>query len=405
MRRMPYSLLSFALIAPVLLSSCKRPHKTSQLPHEAYIWQRHWTAPLHEALTRSTPLISRWHVLSAELERTGHWSDAHPDLSALQHTHRPIIAVFRLNGRLAHWDHRAVIDHITALLTQWKQHDLSPSGIEIDYDAAADRLSDYAAFLHQLHQTLPPSHTLWITALPSWMASFHLDEALQQADHVVLQIHAVRNPHLGLFDAKISQRWLTQFATRRHGPWSVALPAYGSRVSWDERGRITSVRSEATTLTETNIHTELLANPTVIASFIHDEESTTLDGLQSWVWFRLPSAEDQRAWSLPTWHAVLSHQPLRSAITIHVTQTDPALYELSLNNDGTTDALLPPTLTVQTSCPYTMDGSNGYVLNLSPSVPRLERRTNGLLSPGHSRTIGWVRCQNDTPHMVIGTPS
>lgn len=54
------------------------------------------------------------------------------------------------------------------LLRQWQQHGNQVQGLQIDFDSKTKRMYDYALFLQQLRQKLPPEYQLSITGLMDW---------------------------------------------------------------------------------------------------------------------------------------------------------------------------------------------------------------------------------------------
>jgi hypothetical protein len=66
---------------------------------------------------------------------------------------------------------------------------------------------------------------LTVTALPTWLASPQLASLLAVADASTLQVHAVLDPRLGLFDGERARDWMGQYAAQTRRPWHVALPA------------------------------------------------------------------------------------------------------------------------------------------------------------------------------------
>lgn len=54
------------------------------------------------------------------------------------------------------------------LLNRWDAAGNHVVGLQIDFDAATHRLSDYAVFLHELRQRLPPHYALGVTGLLDW---------------------------------------------------------------------------------------------------------------------------------------------------------------------------------------------------------------------------------------------
>ena len=114
--------------------------------------------------------------------------------------------------------------------------------LEIDHDSATARLAGYAAFLGALRSALPGTR-LFATALPTWLASPDFPAFAQAADVLILQVHSIDDPRLGLFDPARAARWVDALARRTSRPFLVALPAYGARAA-ATGGRLLAVSSE-----------------------------------------------------------------------------------------------------------------------------------------------------------------
>lgn len=56
-------------------------------------------------------------------------------------------------------------------LRRWQAAGSQVVGLQVDFDAATPRLSDYAAFLRALRQRLPPQYRLSVTGLMDWSAN------------------------------------------------------------------------------------------------------------------------------------------------------------------------------------------------------------------------------------------
>ncbi|MBB2205675.1 DUF3142 domain-containing protein [Gluconacetobacter takamatsuzukensis] len=374
------------------------------LPSDAYIWQRQWTPAVSAAVTASQDVIHTWRILAAELDGHGTWVATTPDSALLAARHMPVIAVIRIEGQLAEWDEEQLATRILALKTAWQQHGIAVSGIEIDHDCATVRLPAYARFLAQLRGRLGQATPLSVTILPAWLASPALDDVLARVEDAVLQIHAVQNPQFGLFNPGKAHDWLRAFAQRRQGPWHVALPAYGTRVTWGTDGRIAGVESEQDRFMGADSGHELVAPPAEIAAFMKRIEHAPPHGLAGWVWFRLPTADDRRAWSLPAWRAVVTHQPLHAALSVSLRRPSAsAPYDIVLANDGNVDAEGPAAVRIESACPSGADGMNGYSLDYDAKGPLLRRAQPGLLRAGQQSVVGWVRCDRGTIRAYAGT--
>lgn len=382
-----------------------RTRKSTPLPNDAYVWQRKWTPDVTEAMRKSERFVRTWHVLVAEYDHIGEngyrRADVVPDWQALAGGNRPVIAVFRIDGSIKHWDDAALATDIAARLDAWRGHGVAPVGVEIDYDCGTARLASYTRFLRVLRPMLGRTIPLSITALPTWLGSADLDALLASSDEAVLQLHAVMSPVQGLFDAARAQLWMTAFAQHTQHPWRIALPAYGTRVTWNRQGRIVAVESEAPALYPGGIAQELVAAPDAIRAFVMRVDRAPPHGLSGIVWFRLPVDADARAWSFPTWRAVLARAELSPRLAVIARPGDAmGLYDVLLDNTGNTDAVLPRTVHIASAC-LAADGMNGYVLDDDAQGLLLQRSQPGLLRAGTQLDIGWLRCDANRRHEVV----
>ncbi|RXZ32348.1 DUF3142 domain-containing protein [Oxalobacteraceae bacterium CAVE-383] len=412
---MPPLLLLLLLPALAFLTACS-PTSTVSAPltQDAYIWQRRWTPAVPQAMQASGDLVRTWRVLAAESDDADadRWTDVAPDWTALAAAKRPAIMVMRIDGQFAEQQETAMqaatIAHALALVKRWQQAGVRIAGLEIDHDCATARLPAYARLLTALRRQLDPAISLSITALPTWLDSPALDGLLAAADEAVLQVHAVLNPRQGLFDARLAHAWLSEFAKHTQHPWRVALPTYGTRVTWDANGRIAGIESERPMPAPAgpNVAAELVAQPETMAAFVSQIERDRPRGLAGLVWFRLPTTDDARAWSLPTWRAILARQPLTAGLEVLAraprpqlqsaagSRTDAGLRDVMLVNSGGTDAALPSSVRLDARC-RTADGINGYVLETDAQGMYLRRTRDGLLRAGRQRNIGWLVCPQE----------
>jgi hypothetical protein len=379
--------------------------KHPALSNEAYVWQRQWTPALAQAVQKNADVVHGWRVLAAELDGQGQWRVFSPDWNALAATDEPVVAVVRIEGQLAQWDEATLLSHVQNVVTGWRTHGLSFAGVEIDHDGATARLPAYAHFLARLRPVLHPGERLSITALPTWLSSADLDKVLAQVDEAVLQVHAVQSPRAGLFNAEQARAWLASFARHMHKPWRVALPAYGTRVSWDAQGRVAAIESERPTLVNGDGASELFAEPATMQAFVASLDADPPRGLAGIVWFRLPTDDDARAWSTATWRAVLARTPLKVSLLAQVGgRRDAPMHDLLLFNAGNADVPLPSLVRLDTACDLA-DGINGFELQRTTHGLFLLRTQAGLLRAGQQLRIGWLRCQGPAAmHIESGSP-
>jgi hypothetical protein len=383
------SLLAF-LVAAACVLAWGRP--TTPVTSDVYVWQRAWHPALHDAVRQATDLTHAWHVLGAEVTPQGSLRPVAVDFGLMTSTARPVVLVVRIDGQLAGLDGGALVRDIVALHQRWRASGLAMAGVEIDHDCGTARLPAYALWLADLRHGLGAATPLSITALPAWLASPALERVLAQADESVLQVHAVRQPRYGLFDPGLALQWTADYARRVDRPFRVALPTYGTRVGFDAAGVLTDIESESATLRGASERRELSVSPAAVADFMAQVRANPPAHWTGWVWFRLPTADDQRAWRLSTWREVVQGHPLRAVTTVDWRPAEVAsVYDVMLLNCGETDADTPARVTLPAGCSQA-DGANGYHLAVTPTQRFLDADDAGLLHPHASRVIGWMRC-------------
>jgi hypothetical protein len=358
------------------------------LPSDAYVWQFQWSPALTRALRDGAPLVRDWRVLVAEADAAGRWRVVDVDWAAVT---RPAVLVVRLDGRLTGAALDAVPARIGALV---RARPGAVAGVEIDHDCGTGSLAGYARLLAAVRARLPASVPLSITMLPDWLHAPALDAVLAQVSEAVLQVHALQNPHAGLFDPAQARRWANAMGQRSDKPFWLALPAYGTRVSWGSDGRLLAVESERPLLTG-GTAAELMASPADVSAFLRGLQRDPPTRLAGIVWFRLPTEDDVRAWSPTTWRAVVRGESVAPAIRTVVRAGDtPGTSDMVVENDGDIDAPLPASVTLPSVC-AAADGLNGYAL---ADGGRLRRAQAGLLRAHQTLVVGWTRCVAEQTH-------
>lgn len=383
-------LLASGVLAAV--SGCSQTSSTP-LSQQAYVWQRVWSAPVSEAARNAPREVSAWRVLTAEAESTGAWREFRPDLDALHVRDRGLIAVIRIDGQRPIFDLERLESRILDRVRL--EPDGTWSGLEIDYDCPSRALVAYGRLLRRLRATLPRQVALSITALPAWLSSDSLEEVLTPTDSSVLQVHSVMDPHRGLFDSQHASEWIEAFARRTSRPFYVALPNYGSRVTWDAQGRLIAVTSENTGFTPNQAGLELKSDPIAVAELCATLRRRHPAMLRGFVWFRLPVAGDQRIWSAQTWQRVMSGAPLEPHLTPRLSQDASGAAQLRLINDGSVDVRLPRVVSVPGPCPAA-DGEGLYSIEHYPTQTSWRLSAEHWLPAGRAARIGWLRCALNT---------
>ena len=376
------------LFLGILLVGCKQ-QDAPPLDQQLYIWQRQWT-PAHEsALRDSHNDFSTLRVLALQAFPNAGWSRARIDARLLKADGRALIAVIRLDGQLKSLDQDQVTAQILQVLADWQAQGLTLSGVEIDHDAGNARLPAYAEFLKHLHSALPTNIPLSITALPAWLDRAQLPTLLQTVDSSVLQVHAVSDPRRGLFDSDQALKWAKAWARITDKPFYLALPAYGVALLPDDGGA-PLVESEVQ-LERGGERQELLADPLPLSQLgktLREDPPAHLAGL---IWFRLPLANDRRAWSLTTLRAVARGDQLVSQLGVTFSEND-GLYDIKLDNPGNLDSAWPAQITLKAQSCEGADALAGYALQQGPDLLTFTRLRDGRLPAGGQRAIGWARC-------------
>lgn len=393
MSRFARACLRFATAVPLLalLSACTHP--PAALTHDAYIWQRQWTPSLRESVASSSDLVRDWRVLVAQADSDGSFHVFAPDRTALAASGRPAVFVVRIDGRLSRFDEALLVSRVVSLV---RDTTATAAGVEIDYDCPTARLPAYASFLHRLKGELG-SVPLSITALPTWIGSPDLDTVLAVPDESVLQVHAVQAPQAGLFDPDVAMGWIDDFARHTRKPFRVALPTYGSRVSWNADGTLLAVESEQGARAAGAVASELYAAPVAVRGLVDRLARGRPADLVGLVWFRLPTPEDTRAWSLATWRGVVTGKMDAPALRATLRPgTGDAAADVLIDNPGGIDVVAPVAVSLPRGCDVA-DGIDGYVVRRTDDGLELVSLQARPLPAHVQRPIGWARCPVGSP--------
>ncbi|CAI8805527.1 DUF3142 domain-containing protein [Pseudomonas sp. IT-P258] len=376
------------LMALVLTTGCER-QDAPPLDQQLYVWQRQWT-PAHDAALRDSRAdFSTLRVLALQAFPNAGWSQAGIDPALLKRDGRPVIAVIRLDGQLKALDQDEITAQIRQVISDWQGQEVNLAGVEIDHDAGNARLPAYRQFLAQLRAALPTSLPLSITALPSWLDSRELPALLSTVDSSVLQVHAVSDPRRGLFDADQARQWVKAWSRITTKPFYLALPAYGVGLL-PSAGGAPVVESEVT-VERGGLRRELLADPQLLRTLGTELRADPPKHLAGLIWFRLPLANDRRAWSLTTLRAVARGDVLDSQLNLKLS-ADNGLYDIGISNQGNLDRAWPERLTLAVSGCEGADALAGYALQQRPDLLTFTRLRDGRILAGGQRAIGWARC-------------
>jgi len=367
---------------------------------EAYVWQRRWTPAVREALGASREIVDGVRILVAQAGRDNRWIETQADPGTLAGDARRRVAVIRFDGAGSPPDAPVLGAYLDRLLERWRAAGAAFDGVEIDYDCGDARLADYTARLTAIRARLPRAMRLSVTALPAWLGSADLDDVLAASDEAVLQVHAVRSPEHGLFDADLAERWSRAFAERTRKPFRIALPTYGSRVDVATDGRIRSIESEVPIdVTDSDDARELESGPAAVIDLLKRLRRTPPAQWSGVVWFRLPVAGDRRAWTLDTLRQVIAGRTPVADVAIELRAADNGALDIVAVNRGGI-ATRPPAFRLVGATCATHDASMGWSVDSTfADQPRLIPIESLRIPPGRSDPVGWVRCTSQ-PQVV-----
>ncbi len=377
----------------LVLAGCKpRNDISGPISNDAYIWQRRWNSAVVQAVHESASSIRAWRVLAAEVNAQGEWLQVAVPRESLRAAQKPVIAVVRIHSLS---DKVAI--HCGALITQWKLSGIAVSGIEIDYDSGTNELPRYREFLRLLRRQITPQDTLSITALPSWLGSRHLPELLADVDESVLQVHSVMNAREGLFNRKVALEWAQKWSAQTIRPFLIALPTYWSRVSWNEGGRLAAIESETPRFGPRFGNDagsqELFVEPGEVSSLVATLNEDPPPHLKGIAWFRLPTSQDQRAWSAQTWHSVIEGKPLTAARPeVQIRTSSSGVINVYLVNADSSAGRLPHRISISAQNCEFADALPPYAMVFQKDGFGFQLAEQDVLRAGQEKLVGWLRC-------------
>jgi len=372
---------------------------SGSIQHSVYIWQRQWTPPLVDSLKQIRSNLTELRVLAAEFSVDQSLAVAQVDFGALAAAKLPVYAVVRLDGRRSDLLSQSTQHSVIQIFQQWQRQLPDLKGIEIDFDCPRSQLDNYRLFLRELREKIPASVLLSNTALPDWLNSSELPALLAQTDESVLQLHAVSDPAQGLFDPNDALLWAIAYKKMTHKRFQLALPAYGSNVIFNAEGKILAIESEQRNARKFDHSLELDADPQTLARFLGGLKKNRLRQV---IWFRLPTATDQRAWSLRTLQDVIAEKPLAADVQVRpIVEPDnqkmAGLVHLEIANTGNIAAALPRRLQVNNAACTAADGLGLYHALPVASGWQFTTDQNAKISPQQRQRIGWLRCPAGIP--------
>jgi hypothetical protein len=391
---------------------------TTPLSHQAYVWQRTWDGRVQQAVTTHGTNFERLIVLAAEVA----WNRTLPeivrpelDYAALRAAGRPVGLALRIGNYSGNFSEdfgdpvtRGLTDLAVLLIRIAASNQVNIAEFQVDFDCAESNLAGYQRWLTAFRRRLAPM-PVTITALPAWLHRREFRALVGAIDGYVLQVHSFERPRDIGSSAEIcppadARRWVSR-ASALGGPFRVALPTYGYRISYDAAGRYLGISAEGPEKKFPGAKMErgLRAQPAAMAELVQEWSKDRPTGLIGVLWYRLPVRGDNLNWSWRTLSEVIAGRPPHTAITIGYQQRQPGLFELHLMNDGTADYHGTPIVRARWNGPRWIagDGLAGFqvtgpfrhgldlenVVELTPARPI-------RLPAGETRWIGWLRLQS-----------
>jgi hypothetical protein len=358
-----------------LALSCTPATSSKPLTHQAYVWQRAWTPAVHNAVASHE--LDGLVLLAAEVS----WNNGKAVIDRTGAPKMPAGLAVRIAAPPEH------VDVASALSPLLRELSAAHPGVEIqlDMDLPTRQLPSYSQWIRDLRPIT--TNPLVVTALPTWLDSWAFADLARASDGFVLQVHWLDPNHpLGpLLQANAAQS--VRRAASLGVPFRVALPAYGHDV-WIAGDRVIGITSEdAAQSTSGATRNRVMADPLAVSTLLDTWRTSHPKALTGVLWFRLPTAQDQLAWSPITLSAVRRGEPLTSR---HQTSIDPrpdAPDDLCVHSTGT----LPWTPTPLSLPKVTMAGGRrGW--RWSPARRALLPPPHVTpIQPGERRCVGWVR--------------
>lgn len=391
----------------------------SALPQRVYLWHRAWTPSFQQAVTESAGHFAALDVLAAEIT----WKKGQPEVARvsppwmqIKTYDRPVAVVVRIGPYAGEWkpndaSTRAVIEVCRAQLAAVRTQGLIPTELQLDFDAATARLASYRNLLRVVRTEVAPPR-LTITSLPDWLRSADFDALVGETDGYVLQVHSLEKPTspnapFTLCDPVRARAWVEE-AARRGRPFRVALPAYGYRVVFDPEGTFVGLEAEQGGRSWPPGYRQRLAiaEPAEIAAFVQQLLASPPRGCEGIAWFRLPSPDDELAWSWPTLRAVMAGEVPAANLVLEAKADPTGALNLTVVNRGET-SVEPAAFRLEWSDARLLaaDMLAGWQI-ANRTRDSLELRppphgSNGLLRPGDTLRVGWLRL--DPPSEIRAT--
>lgn len=366
--------------------------KSNQFSTSFYIWNQHWSDVVVQSHKKWQNQVDSFHILAASFKPDK--AEPHklsvkrididpPTIdSGLQNTF-----VFRVNGHQL----PTVDDVLVEVGYLVSQGLMGPaSRLEIDFDSPTRRLGVYREWLAELKERI--DWPLGITVIPTWLSSADLKPLLDDLDYYVLQVHSVLSPAQGLFNRDLAQGWIRRFDRLTATPFIVSLPNYWYQAHYGEDKALMFLKAEQTVYVESAEQRDVFADPAQIARTIAEVESQSFKHLIGWIWFRMPTEQDQQIFSDSTMEQLMNGDyRYQNAVIekIRIAETT-ANYDFWLVNQSDVDVVVDNEWFVITGCWF-----RHGVRQVQIKDNQVKMNTPFVMKPHEKLRIGWGQCQEN----------
>ena len=133
-----------------------------------------------------------------------------------------------------------------------------------------------------------------------------------------------------------------------------------------------------------------MVDPVTVSSLVAELRREPPRHLIGITWFRLPTPEDQRAWTLRTWQAVMAGKALRTLpLVVRFGADRTGAKDVYLQNGGDLDAKLPTEVSVSAGGCEFADALPPYELMQKTNEVRFRLTSDDMLPAGRERLVGW----------------
>lgn len=408
MPRSPLRRGSILILAAGLVISCgHRPGEISgPIRQNGYLWQRDWTPAVLDSVSEAERRMDGIVVLGAEIV----WVSKKPEVieasiawDRLSRFTKPVSLALRVapysgpfdaNGPQA----KTIAATARRLLEKAQASGVKVTAFQIDFDCAQKNLAGYRVWLGLIRSAVRPV-PLIVTTLPAWLDEPEFVRLIGEVDGYVLQVHSVpaasQSSRAVLCDTSLARRWVAK-ADRLGLPFSVALPTYRCLAGYDETGKLLSVAMDSVEPVwprGTRV-VEFATDADEVAALVNDWKKKRPGLLRDLFWYRLPVSTDERNWRWLTLTAVMEGRPPLHKLEVRSQGENPV--DLAIANVGEADEQRDPTVTVTWNNGSAVIASDALpdwsaVMAKQAAIFKPEAGVQLRLSPGATRSIGWLR--------------